>query len=122
MSYAESNETTFCTSTIPSLTNVSLPRSRCVIVPPPPPLPPGVAGFPPHLTPGTRLKDGAPGFVSLSSLQVKSELRKASVNVLGTASKKESIILIVQVLSLLAQVFLFRTVCMMAEGRLRVSS
>ena len=95
---AASNETTFCTSTLPKvLGNVTLPRSQCIITPPPPPLPAGVLGFTPQLTPGTRLRDGAPGFVSLSSLTMRPDLRKASVNVLGTASKKESLILCVQV-------------------------
>ena len=93
----DSNETSFCTSTVPTLLNVTLPKSRCVITPPPPPLPTGVLGLIPSLHPGTRLTDGAPGFSTLSTLVMRSELRKASVNVLGSASKKESLVLEVQV-------------------------
>lgn len=67
------------------------------MLPPPPPLPPGVPGFTPQLAQGTRIRDGAPGFASLSILRVTPELKAAAVNVLGSASKKDSVILHVQV-------------------------
>lgn len=65
-------------------------------VPPPPALPAGETGFRPELAPGTKTGLSNPlGFPTLKTMVndiVKTELRNAAVNVFGSASKKESLV------------------------------
>lgn len=58
------------------------------------PLPHGERGFAPCLSPGTRTGLGGPsGFPTFKTLPVTAQLKNAGVNLLGQASKKESLVL-----------------------------
>ena len=96
---AGSEEQTFCASTLPSrIPSVRASRSRCVPHEPLPPLPDGEPGFLPQLVPGTVAgKGGPPGFPTLRTLQLTPQLKMAGVDVLGQPSKRESLILTIEV-------------------------
>ena len=85
-----------CASTLPGhFASVSRPASRLQRIPPPPPLAPGQPGFTPTLVPGTRRF--SPGYPTLRTLAVSPALRPVGVEVLGQASKKDSLVLTVKV-------------------------
>ncbi|KAG2447716.1 hypothetical protein HYH02_007176 [Chlamydomonas schloesseri] len=88
-------EPSYCKSTMPKLfKDLQTCNSRCLERPPPPPLPAGGKGFTPQLVAGTRIGLNTPqGMPTLKSLQVRPQMRNAGVNVLGTPSRKESLIL-----------------------------
>ncbi|KAG2430247.1 hypothetical protein HXX76_010345 [Chlamydomonas incerta] len=88
-------EPTYCKSTMPKLfKDLQACNSRCLERPPPPPLPAGGKGFVPQLVAGTRIGLSTPqGMPTLKSLQVRPQMRNAGVNVLGTPSRKDSLIL-----------------------------
>lgn len=90
-----SDETEFCTSTLPAhFASVSAANSRAVSQAAPPPLPTGERGFVPQFVAGTKTgKSGPAGFPSLDTIKSTAELRKIGVNVFGMASRKESLIL-----------------------------
>ena len=96
---ADSEEQAFCASTLPSrIPSVRTSHSRCVPHEPLPPLPDGEPGFLPQLVPGTVAgKGGPPGFPTLHTLQLTSKLKMAGVDVLGQPSKRESVILTIEV-------------------------
>ena len=93
----------FCTSTLPGiLPSIASPYSTVSAGPPHPPLPPDAPGFVPELAGGTSPTQPPAGFATLSTLPLHAELRAAAVEVLGAPSKRESLLLTVQVcLSLL---------------------
>ena len=73
-------------------------HSRCVPHEPLPPLPEGEPGFLPQLVPGTVAgKGGPPGFPTVHTLQLTPQLKMAGVDVLGQPSKRESLILTIEV-------------------------
>jgi hypothetical protein len=62
--------------------------------PPPPPLPKGEKGFVPVLVRGTTQgKAGPPGFPTLKTVESTCHLAAVGIDVLGQASKKESLII-----------------------------
>ncbi|GLI61583.1 hypothetical protein VaNZ11_003999 [Volvox africanus] len=89
------SEAAYCISTMPKhFRDLKVCHSRCQERPPPPPLPAGGKGFVPALVPGTRVGLETPlGMPTLKSLQVRPSLRNVGVNVLGTPSRKESLVL-----------------------------
>ncbi|KAJ9516662.1 hypothetical protein QJQ45_015162, partial [Haematococcus lacustris] len=91
----DSQEKEFCKTTMAQVfSDVIHPKSKLVTRPMPPPLPVGDRGFEPLICPGTTTGLYAPhGYPSLKSLTVRPELRMAGINVLGTASRKESLLL-----------------------------
>lgn len=70
-------------------------NSRMQRVPPPPPLPARQRGFCPGLVQGT--KRVLPGYPTLKTLAVTPSLKPVGVEVLGQASKKDSLVLQVKV-------------------------
>lgn len=72
-------------------------QSSCTSAPPPPPLPPGEKGFKPELVPGTKTGVSNPlGFPTLKTMAhdiSHTEMRGAAINVFGSASKKDSLII-----------------------------
>ncbi|GIL88258.1 hypothetical protein Vretimale_14135 [Volvox reticuliferus] len=89
------SEAAYCTSTMPKhFRDLKVCHSRCQERPPPPPLPACEKGFVPALVPGTRVGlETLLGMPTLKSLQVRPSLRNVGVNVLGTPSRKESLVL-----------------------------
>jgi 5'-3' exoribonuclease 1 len=89
-----STETDFCTTTCPTIfASVTTSRSRVRKLPRPGALAPQDVGFGPSLVPGTRVGVHAPyGFPTLFALPVETERVVGQINVFGTASKKESLI------------------------------
>lgn len=55
-------------------------------------------GFRPALVPGTTPQQPPPGFATLSTLSLRAQLRAAGVEVLGAPSRRDSLLLAVQVL------------------------
>ncbi|GFH21041.1 5'-3' exoribonuclease 1 [Haematococcus lacustris] len=94
----DSQEKEFCKTTMAQVfSDVIHPKSKLVTRPMPPPLPVGDRGFEPLICPGTTTGLYAPhGYPSLKSLTVRPELRMAGINVLGTASRKESLLLVLR--------------------------
>lgn len=90
-----SKENSFCESTLPAhYGSVPMSNSKLVSKPAPPALAPGEKGFTPSVVTGTKTgAGGPPGFPTLKILAVSGELRRAGINVFGTASRKESVIL-----------------------------
>lgn len=91
-----SEEGSYCTSTLPRhyASVIGRSHSRAVLQPAPPPLPVGEKGFEPKFSPGTKVgATGPPGFPTLRTLSLSSQLRKAGINVFGMPSKKDSIVL-----------------------------
>lgn len=90
-----SKEATFCTSTLPAhYSSVSHSNSTAMVQAAPPPLPAGDRGFVPAVVAGTKMgATGPAGFPTLRTLAFSSELRRAGVNVFGSTSRKESLIL-----------------------------
>ena len=90
-----SKETEFCASTLPrQLPSVQVSKSCCAKHDAPLPLPDGQPGFIPRLVLGTIAgKGGPPGFPTLKTLDVRGQLQVAGVEVLGLASKRESLVL-----------------------------
>lgn len=91
-------EADYCGTSLPShFPDVLHAHSRCAAVPPPPPLPPGERGFRPALAEGTQTGVYNPrGFPTLKTMQsdiTGAELRPAGINIFGTASKKDSLVL-----------------------------
>jgi 5'-3' exoribonuclease 1 len=82
-------------STLPGkLSSVNPCLSKVVSAPPPEPLQKAQPGFQPKLLEGTVTgAAGPPGFASLRTLKVSPRLYMAGVNVFGTASKKDSLVL-----------------------------
>jgi hypothetical protein len=96
-----------CESTLPAhCGSVTRCNSRLQRIPPPPPLAPGQPGFVPALVPGTKRLSA--GYPTLRTLSVAPELRHAGVEVLGQASKKESLVLAVKV----GGAFCFQRACL----------
>jgi 5'-3' exoribonuclease 1 len=90
-----SKEAEYCTSTLPAhYTSIVRSNSTATLHPPPPPLPLGEKGFVPRIVDGTQIGHKSPaGFPTLKTLAFTAELRKAGINIFGSASKKESLIL-----------------------------
>ena len=100
--YDESScEDMFCASTLPAhFSSVTQPKSKVVMVAPPPPFPEHEKGFTAHVTKGTCTGLGNPaGFPTFQSLRVSSRHDAIKVNVFGTSSRKESIVIELQGLS-----------------------
>lgn len=97
-----SKEVSYCVSTLPThYTSVTQSNSTAVMQAPPPPLPTGVKGFVPQFVAGTKVgATGPPGFPTLRTLAVTGALSMSRVNVFGTPSKKESLILRVKDIAL----------------------
>ena len=96
-----SKEDTFCVSTLPAhYSSVARCNSVAMVQAAPPPLPAGAKGFIPACVAGTKVgATGPPGFPTLRTLAVYGELRRAGINVFGTTSRKESLILKMKELS-----------------------
>ena len=90
-----SKEATYCTSTLPAyFTSVATSNSTAMVQAAPPPLPAGDRGFVPAVVAGTKVGSTGPAaFPTLRTLAFNSELRRAGVNVFGSTSRKESLIL-----------------------------
>jgi hypothetical protein len=89
---AAAESASFCASTLPShFASVTSCNSTVEARPPPPPLPAGARSFCPALVPGT--KRVLPGYPTLKTLAVTPSLRPVGVEVLGQASKKDSVVL-----------------------------
>ena len=91
----KSTETAFCQSTLPAhFKNVITSKSRVMMVSPPPPFPANEKGFTARLVEGTSTGLGNPkGFPTLQTLKVTSRLDAVGVDVFGSASRKQSLVL-----------------------------